>query len=101
MENMKENGQLKDQLTKKPSWIHKRNWVEDGSQVAITTPPGRMYWLNESGGFIWKMCDGKHTIGDLTDAMVERYENLDRNTAIKDLIELILSWERLGLVTLR
>jgi hypothetical protein len=87
-------------VSKKPLWSHRRNWVEDDEGVAVTSPSGRIYWLNESGSFIWKLCNGKHTIKNIADAMIKRYEGLDRNTATKDLLELIMSLQRLGLVKL-
>jgi len=68
--------------------------------VVITAPSGRLFWLNESGAFVWRLCNGKFTIEEIADAMIERYKGLDKNTAIRDLLELLLPMEKLELVRL-
>jgi len=91
---------IEDYPGKRPLRLHTRNWAEDGEGVVITVPSGRMFWLNESGAFIWGLCDGKYTIEEIVDAMIKRYEDLERNTAIKDLLKLVLSLQKLGVVRL-
>ena len=46
--------------------------------------------LNASGGFLWmSIQDGADTREKLVQAMLERYEDLDKNTAEKDLDEFL------------
>ncbi len=47
-----------------------------GSEVAFP--------LNESGAFIWEMCDGAHTLDQIVDAVASKYEaqreQIDKDT---------------------
>lgn len=47
-----------------------------GSEVAFP--------LNESGAFIWDMCDGSHTVDEIVDAVASNYdaqrEQIDQDT---------------------
>ena len=46
--------------------------------------------LNETGAFLWKSIqDGADSREKLIQAMLERYEDLDRETAAKDLDEFL------------
>ena len=47
-----------------------------------------VYTLNETGAFIWELIDGKKTIEELINAVVNKYD-ADFNTAIKDVFSFI------------
>jgi len=87
-------------LNKYPLRLHKRNWIESDGKVAVVAPLGEMYWLNETGAFIWRLCDGTHSTKAIADVLAEKY-NVEGDTAIKDVLEIILYLEKLGLVGLQ
>jgi len=44
--------------------------------------------LNDTGTFIWRLCNGKTTIRKIIDAVIKKYE-VDRKTAERDVLGLI------------
>ncbi len=44
--------------------------------------------LNDTGTFIWKLCDGKTTIGKIINALIKKYD-VDKQIAEKDVFGLI------------
>ena len=47
-----------------------------------------VYTLNETGTFIWELIDGKNTIEDLINSVVNKYD-ADVSTATKDVFSFI------------
>jgi methyltransferase-like protein len=47
-----------------------------------------VYTLNETGAFVWERIDGKNSVEDLIDAVVNEYET-DKETATKDVLALL------------
>jgi hypothetical protein len=86
-----------ENLNKRPFRLHKRNWIDDNEKVAVAYPLGDIYWLNETGALIWKLCDGTHSIKDMASVLTEKY-NVDMSTAVKDVLEITASLEKFGLV---
>ena len=83
--------------SKCPLRLHKRNWIDDNEKISVASPLGDVYWLNETGTLIWKLCDGTHSIKDIANALVEKYD-VDGETANKDVLEIVLCLEKLGLI---
>lgn len=44
--------------------------------------------LNDTGTFIWKLCDGKTTISKIIDALIKKYD-VEKQTVEKDVFGLI------------
>lgn len=44
--------------------------------------------LNDTGTFIWKLCDGKTTISKIINALIKKYD-VEKQTAEKDVFGLI------------
>jgi methyltransferase-like protein len=84
-------------MDKRPLRLHKRNWIRDNERACVVTPLGEMFWLNETGAFIWKLCDGTLSTKAIADALVEKY-GVEEDTAIKDVLEVISHLEKLGLI---
>jgi len=57
----------------------------------------RIYVLNEVGDFIWEHIDGKRSIGDILDAILERYE-VSREEAEGDLKDFIKTMAERNLI---
>jgi hypothetical protein len=55
--------------------------------------------LNESGAAVWGLCDGRHTLFDLLQALRARYEG-DSVAMLADVSEALLRFHRLGLIEL-
>ena len=47
-----------------------------------------VYTLNETGAFVWEHIDGKNSVEDLIDVVVNEYET-DKETATKDVLSLL------------
>jgi methyltransferase-like protein len=47
-----------------------------------------VYTLNETGAFVWEHIDGKNSVEDLIEAVVNEYET-DKETATKDVLSLL------------
>jgi len=89
-----------DSVNKRPLRLYKRNWIDVNEEVAVTSLSGETFWLNETAAFIWKLCDGKHSIKDIVDSLIEGYD-VDRSTAIDDVFEIIWSLEERKLIGLQ
>lgn len=68
-------------------------WREYKSKGLIH--PG--FALNEVGLFIWKLCDGKHTIKDIVSAMLRNYD-IERKTVETDVLGFLHRMEELSLI---
>ena len=47
-----------------------------------------VYTINETGAFIWEQIDGKRTVEEIIDLVIQEYE-IDRDSASKDVFDLI------------
>jgi len=56
-----------------------------------------IYVLNETGADIWSLLDGRHTLAEIRDALVERYD-VDPGTAEQDLVQIVHDLQELGAV---
>ena len=60
----------------------------DGEAVLLDLKTGIYYSLNEVGSEVWKLIDGKRSVREVAQWVVENYE-IDRLTAEKDVKELL------------
>ena len=58
--------------------------LPDGSLLLFDTASETAVPLNESGAFIWEMCDGSHSVDQIVDNLAGRYDaersQVDRDT---------------------
>ncbi len=47
-----------------------------------------VYTLNETGAFIWELIDGKKSVEEIIEAVIDKYD-VDREKATKDVLSLI------------
>ena len=47
-----------------------------------------VYTLNETGTFIWELIDGKKSVEELIEAVIDKYD-IDRETATRDVFSFI------------
>lgn len=60
-------------------------------------PEERPVILDEVGTFVWKMCDGQHTVGEIVDALCEKY-NLTRREVEISLNEYLRMLAKRGMI---
>jgi hypothetical protein len=54
-----------------------------------------LYTLNEVAAFVWEKLDGKHRVGDLVQAVVEKFD-VSEETARRDIDLLLAKLEKIG-----
>ena len=74
-------------------------WRKTPSGVEILTPYGHVA-LNETGGLIWKMLDGKQSIAEILANLLIAYPATDQATLRFDAIELLWSLADQGLAVI-
>ena len=72
---------------------------DEGEDGAILFHPvtGEVKILNETGAFIFKLCDGKHTKTDIINSMANTFK-VDRNTVEQDVDIFLKELTKKGLV---
>jgi hypothetical protein len=48
--------------------------LPDGSAVVVDEATGSSYALNATAAQVWQLCDGRRTLDDIADALLDRYE---------------------------
>lgn len=77
-------------------------WVEepDGTVGLINSSTATYYWLNPTGSFIWKICDGSCSVYEITQLLHERYPSIDKKRLKKDVRYFLTILKKLGFITL-
>ncbi|MGC9489956.1 MAG: PqqD family protein [Thermovirgaceae bacterium] len=65
--------------------------------VLLDADAGTYYTLNEVAASVWEKIDGKRTIGDIVELMLEEYD-VERATLERDMEDLVADLEDKGLV---
>lgn len=73
--------------------------IIDNEAVILDLESGVYYSLNEVGSAIWSLCDGSKSIKDISTLICEEFE-VEKETAEKDVLELLNDLVREGLVTI-
>jgi len=72
---------------------------EEGDEAFLFNPDsGDIKILNETGLFIWKLCNGKNSKNDIISKIMDHYE-ADRKTVEKDVEELLLKFKEDNLLS--
>lgn len=53
-----------------------RTRKQDGEEAVFNILTADYFILNETGAFIWGLCDGNHTIAEIVEKMKEQFEDL-------------------------
>ena len=76
-------------LTKKFKRNGRVTWrVLEGDCILLHLDSGVYYTLNSAGRFVWESLDGKKSLSDIHEAMLDRYE-ADRESVKGDLLEIL------------
>lgn len=62
---------------------------EDSQQAHVLLYPEGIVKLNESGGGILQLCDGKHTVGQIIEQLCKRYCAADETTISKGVLNFL------------
>lgn len=90
---------LDEFLDKYPVRKHESSWIDGGKQIAIFHPDsGIPFFPNASGSRICRLCDGKHTIGDMIARSRKKWHSLPEKVLAKDLMRFLLLLTELDLI---
>ncbi len=77
--------------------LRRTDWLARLMSWLVSRPLYRQVELDEIGGLVWQLCDGAHTVGDIANALQQRYQ-LSRREAIASLIQFLEQLHRRGLI---
>ena len=77
--------------------IARTDWLARFLRWLTARPLKRRIELDEIGSLVWKLCDGRHTVGEIAEELVQRYR-LMRREALASLAEFLTQLRRRGLV---
>lgn len=90
---------LDDYVNKFPTRKHGKHWIDGGMQVAVFHPDTCLpFFLNFSGSGICKLCDGRHSVGDLMALSRVKWPLLSEEVLVVDLMKFLLLLEELDLI---
>ncbi len=86
-----------------PDMVPQRNievvWREDDEDVFICSTDGEtIFSITAVGADIWRVCDGTHTIAEITELLLTAYD-IDRDILEKDTEEFLLDLKAKELVS--
>ena len=83
----------------KPKRSPEVKWRSEDENIVLYTPSeSRIIVLNQTAGSIWKLIDGKRTTEEIASELVEEYEDVTGEKALKDVEKTIHNLENKGLV---
>lgn len=71
----------------------------DGEAVLLDPGNGKYFGMNEAGCSFWEKIDGKTTLADIIDLLLEEYK-VERETLENDITELAVLLEKNDIITL-
>ncbi len=81
---------------RKPGFIWRK---VEGTAVLFNPDSNETYILNQTAAAIWELCDGKHRIEDIANAIIEGFKSEGGRTEIlQDIMEFLAGGERNGYI---
>lgn len=77
--------------------VRRRDWLGRLMRWLTARDVRRQIELDEIASFVWSLCDGQHTVADIAEALMQRYQLL-RREAMASLMEFLVQLHRRGLV---
>jgi len=72
---------------------------EEGEEAFLFDPASsKIKVLNNTGAFIWKLCDGKHSRDDIINALKEEFNLPSQEEAEKDLAKFLETLQKDGFI---
>lgn len=72
--------------------------IVDDEGLLLDTDNQQIHHLNETALVLWEHCESGSAIDKMVSDFIQRYD-VDEQTARKDIMHTLDSWEQLGLVT--
>lgn len=110
---MEQEKQFQKFSQRRPLWFEQVEWQNLGEKVVLkirrsdwialllrwltSRPIYRQIELDEIGSFVWRLCDGSHTIADIAKALQQCYQ-LSRREAFASLSEFLNQLQKRGLI---
>ena len=63
--------------------------IVDGEFLLYQPETGKVHNLNPTASFVWNLCDGKHPVGDMAEAVDENCDSENPEKIEEDLCQLI------------
>jgi hypothetical protein len=82
-------------LTKNPNAAYR---LYDGQATVVLPDRAEVNVINEVGSLVWERIDGKRTLGEILDAVVQEY-GISRDQAERDVREFVDDLRRHALVS--
>ena len=70
--------------------------VLDGEAIIYSPHDSRGYYLNNTANLIWKCCDGKHSLEDIANKILESFTG-EKHQIIRDIEEMLIQFHEAGL----
>lgn len=72
----------------------------DDEGIIYDATKSKVHALNATAALIWRACDGEHTVEDIVEELLRRFD-VDRDTARRDIRKTIKQFGTLGLLAER
>ena len=69
-----------------------------GETLVLDDQQGRVHQLNSTASFIWKRCDGKTTIQQIVNALIDNFD-VELEVARRDVTEVVAKLRSLNLLS--
>ena len=69
-----------------------------GELMLFDPGPSRFYVLNRTMAFVWRHCDGEHSLTRMVEGLATEFRGVERAAAEADLVKALEELRRLGLV---
>lgn len=75
----------------------RKDWVGSALSFLFFVPESKPVQLDEVGSFVWRLCDGEHTVNEIVAAMTEEYK-LNRREVEVSLTEYLQKLGKRGMI---
>ncbi|MGB9175949.1 MAG: hypothetical protein WCB46_04345 [Methanoregula sp.] len=90
---------LEDYIRKHPVRKHRRHWIDGGDQIGGVQPETVLpFFINPAGSQICRLCDGRHSTGEIFQEMKKIWGSLPEKTLITNVMSFLLLLEELDLI---
>ncbi|MHB8997187.1 MAG: PqqD family protein [Armatimonadota bacterium] len=75
----------------------RKDWVGGALGFLFFVPDSKPVQLDEVGSFVWKLCDGEHTVNEIADALAAEYK-LNRREVDVSLTQYLQTLGKRGMI---
>jgi hypothetical protein len=93
---MKKNAPVQESYIRNPDVVLREEEADGG--LLFNPDTNQIRVVNATGLLIWKLCDGKHGLADMSRALEEAFEGADSDQARKDVLTYIEDMKNTGFI---